>query len=390
MPPTAWPARPDALQEGRDRARRAELADQVDVADVDAQLQRGGGDQRLQLAALQPLFGVPGAAPWPGCRGARRRRPRRGVRTAARAARSAMRRVLTNTSVVRCSRPVRRAVRKPASRLVGHHRLQRRRRHFQRQVALAGVADVDDGAVRWRRRRPRLRIDGQAAAAAPTRKRATPSIGFCVADRPMRSQRPLRTAPPAAPATAPGASRACCRRARGSRRRSPCALRRAWRGPTAEPSSTYSDSGVVTRMCGGRLRIAARSRCGVSPVRTAVRMSTSGRPSRSSSARMPASGCSRLRGCRWTAPSAATRRPPAVASVERPPCSRPSRTSASIAARKAARVLPDPVGAAISVLSPRVDRGPRRGLRRRRRLEAALEPGGDGRVEVLQGHGGEV
>ena len=48
----------DALQEARDRARRAELADEVDVADVDAELERGGGDQRLQLAALQPLLGV--------------------------------------------------------------------------------------------------------------------------------------------------------------------------------------------------------------------------------------------------------------------------------------------------------------------------------------------
>ena len=47
-----------ALQEGGDRARRAELADQVDVADVDAQLQRRGRHQQLQLAALEPLFGV--------------------------------------------------------------------------------------------------------------------------------------------------------------------------------------------------------------------------------------------------------------------------------------------------------------------------------------------
>ena len=48
----------DALQEGRDRARRAELADQVDVADVDAELERGGRHQRLELAALEPLLGV--------------------------------------------------------------------------------------------------------------------------------------------------------------------------------------------------------------------------------------------------------------------------------------------------------------------------------------------
>jgi hypothetical protein len=49
---------PRALQEGGDGARRAELADQVDVADVQPQLQRGGGHQHLQLAALQALLGI--------------------------------------------------------------------------------------------------------------------------------------------------------------------------------------------------------------------------------------------------------------------------------------------------------------------------------------------
>jgi hypothetical protein len=48
--------------------------------------------------------------------------------------------------------------------------------------------------------------------------------------------------------------------------------------PDSEPSRMYSDSGVVTRMCGGRLRIATRSACGVSPVRTIERSSTAGKP----------------------------------------------------------------------------------------------------------------
>ena len=65
--------------------------------------------------------------------------------------------------------------------------------------------------------------------------------------------------------------------------------------PDCEPSSTYSDSGVVTMMCGGRRRLCCRSFCGVSPVRTATRMSTSASPSFASSARIPASGASRLR-----------------------------------------------------------------------------------------------
>ena len=47
----------DALQEGRDRARRADLADEVDVADVDAEFERGGRHQGLELAALEPLLG---------------------------------------------------------------------------------------------------------------------------------------------------------------------------------------------------------------------------------------------------------------------------------------------------------------------------------------------
>ena len=46
-----------ALQEGRDRARRGNLADEVDVADIDAQFQRGSRDQRAQFAALEALLG---------------------------------------------------------------------------------------------------------------------------------------------------------------------------------------------------------------------------------------------------------------------------------------------------------------------------------------------
>ncbi len=46
----------DALQEGRDAAGRADLADEVDAADVDAQLQRRGADQRLELAGLEALL----------------------------------------------------------------------------------------------------------------------------------------------------------------------------------------------------------------------------------------------------------------------------------------------------------------------------------------------
>ena len=40
----------DPLQKGGDRARRAELAHQLDLADVDAELERRGRDQRAQRA----------------------------------------------------------------------------------------------------------------------------------------------------------------------------------------------------------------------------------------------------------------------------------------------------------------------------------------------------
>ena len=52
-----------------------------------------------------------------------------------------------------------------------------------------------------------------------------------------------------------------------------------------EVSMRYSDSGVVMRMSGGVRSMAARSRCGVSPVRTAT----------VTSAPMPRSGARRLR-----------------------------------------------------------------------------------------------
>ena len=48
----------DALQQRGDPVRRSDLADQVDVADIDAELERRRRDERLQLPGLQPRFGV--------------------------------------------------------------------------------------------------------------------------------------------------------------------------------------------------------------------------------------------------------------------------------------------------------------------------------------------
>ena len=49
---------PDALQERCDRARRADLAHQIDIADIDPQLERRGRDQGAQFTALQSLLGI--------------------------------------------------------------------------------------------------------------------------------------------------------------------------------------------------------------------------------------------------------------------------------------------------------------------------------------------
>lgn len=51
----------DALQENGDGARRAELAHQVHVSDIDAELERGGHHQRAQPPGLEPLLGLEAA-----------------------------------------------------------------------------------------------------------------------------------------------------------------------------------------------------------------------------------------------------------------------------------------------------------------------------------------
>ena len=98
----------DALQERREAARRADLADQVDGADVDAELERRRRDERAQLARLQPLPRRAAAGPSRGCRGGRPTRSSPSRSPSWCATRSASRRVLTKTSVVRCSSTARR------------------------------------------------------------------------------------------------------------------------------------------------------------------------------------------------------------------------------------------------------------------------------------------
>ena len=72
--------------------------------------------------------------------------------------------------------------------LARHHGFERRRRQLDREIALAHMAGVDDRAVGPAR---------GASLRSPTRKRAMSSIGFCVADSPMRiSSRPASASQP--------------------------------------------------------------------------------------------------------------------------------------------------------------------------------------------------
>ena len=96
--------------------------------------------------------------------------------------------------------------------------------------------------------------------------------------------------------------------------------------------------------------MACRRLCGVSPVRTATRISGRGVPADSARAAMPASGSLRFRSMSL---DSALRGETYTTSVRsgRPPPS-PARTSPSRQVRNAASVFPEPVGAAISVCRP--------------------------------------
>ena len=139
---------PDALQERRDRARRAELADQIDIADIDAELQRSGGDQHLQGAALEPLFGVQpqflGHAAVVG-----------GDMFFAEAVRQLPGDALRHSAGVDEDERGAMLLRQRRDPFVDlrpdfrrHHGFERRRRDFQGEVAAADVPGVDDLAIR--------------------------------------------------------------------------------------------------------------------------------------------------------------------------------------------------------------------------------------------------
>ena len=90
---------------------------------------------------------------------------------------------------------------------------------------------------------------GRSSSSSPIRNRAISSIGFCVAERPIRSGRHGQSAP-VVRATGLDDCRVCRVPTRGSRLRSRSRLRSSSRLRSAV-MTRYSDSGVVTKMCGG-------------------------------------------------------------------------------------------------------------------------------------------
>ena len=192
--------------------------------------------------------------------------------------RSAIRRVFTKTSVVRCS------AMSAAIRL--------RRSSITSCEATAPSSVPGTSTARSNSRRP-----GTATISGPSspglRNPATSSTGRTVAERPRRCS--FR------PAARSSRSRV---RARWLPRRFPA---RAWISSTmtvravdsacrlrGEVSRRKRDSGVVMRRCGGRRVIRARSAGGVSPVRRAARISGVGAPAAAARRRISASGISRF------------------------------------------------------------------------------------------------
>ena len=180
-----------------------------------------------------------------------------------RVARSARRRLLTKMSVVRC------AWISSASWS-----------YSSSQTSFAMTASSGErgsSSARSRSRTWPVSTISTSASRLPTRKRAIASSGFTVAERPTRtggrpqsassrSSESIRCEPRLLPATECSSSTITLLTLFSIAR------------PDSEVSRMKSDSGVVTRMCGGDFRMRLRSKAEVSPVRTASRIGTSSMP----------------------------------------------------------------------------------------------------------------
>ncbi|MCY1272858.1 hypothetical protein D9M70_214520 [compost metagenome] len=136
----------DPLQEGGDAAWRTELADQLHVTDVDAQLQRGGGHQHLELATLEALLGVQAQFPRQAAVVGGHGGSAQALGKMAGDALSQAPGVDENQGGAMFGDQFGQAVVDLLPGLIAQHHFQRHRRHFEGQVALAAVAHVHQGA----------------------------------------------------------------------------------------------------------------------------------------------------------------------------------------------------------------------------------------------------
>lgn len=134
------------LQEGCDRTWRGNLADQVDVADVDAQLQRCGGHQYLQVAVFQALFRVQAQFLGQAAMVRGHRLLAQPIAEVASDALGQAPRIDEHQGGTVLPRQLGQAVVDQAPDVRCHHRAKRYRWHFDGQVALPCMADIDDRA----------------------------------------------------------------------------------------------------------------------------------------------------------------------------------------------------------------------------------------------------
>ena len=364
----------------RHRLRRLHLDDEVDRAHVDAELERRGRDEAGQRPRLEQVLDDDALLARQGAVV--------GAGDLACALFPALLRLLPREVVQPQGDALRRAavVDEDERRAVLADEAQQLRVDRRPDAAPRRLAAGDRCRARAARRArpwtPRARgCAGRAAcarrrrrrcsrAAGPTRKRATSSRGRCVADRPMRcTSRPACSASRSS-VTARCAPRLVCATAWISSTITHCVPANSSRA--CEVSIRYSDSGVVMRMSGGLRSIAAplalrrvagahadahvgadaaqrRPQVALDVVAERLERRDVDQPQRALARRRPASG---------------------------------SATKRSSAHRKAASVLPEPVGAEIERVGAGGDGRPRPATWRRRGLrEGAREPLADLRRE---------
>ncbi len=137
----------DALQEGGNRPRRAQLAHQLDVADVDPQLQRRGSHQHPQLAAFEPLFGIQPLFARKTAVVGRNHRVAQPLAQMPCGPFGHPPGVYEDQRGAMFPRQHGQSVVDQLPDIVAHHRFQRDRRHLQGEVARPAMAHIDDFAV---------------------------------------------------------------------------------------------------------------------------------------------------------------------------------------------------------------------------------------------------